>query len=68
MSKYILFSHKPYYPYGGMNDSDGVFDTLQDALSFDRFATDYEVLQIPELIVHEQYGRAIPLADYIRSK
>jgi len=72
VSKYILFSYAAYYPYGGMGDCDGVFDTLQEALAFDRYGTDFEVLQVPELIVHEnrpgRRGRKTPLAEYIRTK
>jgi len=66
MSKFILFSHHTYYPYGGMGDCEGVFDTLQDALAAPRFGPNFEVLQVPEMIVHEQDGRAIPITDYIK--
>jgi len=32
MKRYLLFCGSNYYPNGGMNDCDGSFDTIEEAL------------------------------------
>lgn len=57
--KFLLFTAKTYYPYGGMDDCKGVFATLQDAIDYavkkqpSGWLDDTHVLEIGEqLIVH----------------
>ena len=57
--KFLLFTAKTYYPYGGMDDCKGVFETLQDAIDYvikkqpTGWLDDTHVLEIGEqLIVH----------------
>ena len=57
--KFLLFTAKTYYPYGGMDDCKGVFATLQDAINYAvrnqpvGWLDDTHVLEIGEqLIVH----------------
>ena len=60
MTKFLLFAAPAYYPYGGMNDCKGTFDTREELDAAvarlglrDRY--DCHALQIPEMLVHS-YG------------
>lgn len=58
MTKFLLFAAPAYYPYGGLCDCKGTFDTreeLEAAVNrlgqHDRY--ECHALQIPEMFVHD---------------
>jgi hypothetical protein len=64
MTKFLLFAAPAYYPYGGLGDCKGYFDTREalDAAvtrleTRDRYAC--HALQVPEMLVHnyDRHGR-----------
>ena len=58
MTKFLLFAAPAYYPYGGMNDCKGVFDTLAETEAYmatidEGYMDDCHVLQMPEMLVRD---------------
>ena len=76
MTKFLLFAAPAYYPYGGMNDCKGVFDTLAEAEAYmatidEGYMDDCHVLQMPEMLVrdYDSTGKPCgvkPLAEFIK--
>jgi hypothetical protein len=60
MSRFIAFEFEHYYPGGGLNDSVGEFESLEEALK--AITTSGHVLQVPELMVHVNHGDYGPMS------
>lgn len=46
MNVYIVFSYDRYYPSGGWNDCDGVFNTEEEAEQYAKSVEDYDYVEI----------------------
>lgn len=64
MTKFLLFAAPAYYPYGGLCDCKGHFNTREEldaaVLNLDqRYRDECHALQVPEMLVHiyDQQGR-----------
>ena len=79
MTKFLLFASPNYYPYGGLRDCKGVYDTLAEteaaiaALDYGFSITDFHVLQMPEMIVHDYYNdrtraHSKPLSEFMQAE
>ena len=78
MTKFLLFAAPNYYPYGGLRDCKGVYDTLAETeaaiAALDAgFMDDCHVLQVPEMIVHDyHYNRtraySEPLSEFMQAE
>jgi len=73
---FLLFACPNYYPYGGLNDCKGAFNTLAETEAAmadidNGYMDDCHVLQIPEMIVrdYDSEGNSIrvrTLAEFIK--
>ena len=76
--KFLLFASPNYYPFGGMHDCHGVFDTLAEAEAAmadinEGYMADCHVLQMPEMLLHDydskgRHHSVQPLANFISKK
>lgn len=64
MTKFLLFAAPAYYPYGGLHDCKGYFDTREEldaevAKLDPRDRYECHALQMPEMLVHiyDRQGR-----------
>lgn len=62
MTKFLLFAAPAYYPYGGLCDCKGSFDTREEldaavARLDPRDRYECHALQVPEMLVHNYDGQ-----------
>lgn len=75
MTKFLLFAAPAYYPYGGLCDCKGYFDTREELDAavakldpLDRY--ECHALQVPEMLVHDydrqgRYESVTPLDAFM---